>query len=111
MNNIEVRNVIADRKAPSDSMTRNHPSRPPLRIAVLECDTPLARTIKNYGGGYGDVFKALLEAGADTLGREDISSKNGMDLTKFNVVDQEVYPDLDNVDAVLITGSSTSHSA
>ncbi|KAF2458934.1 class I glutamine amidotransferase-like protein [Lineolata rhizophorae] len=79
--------------------------RPPLRVAVLECDTPLDKTRHKYGG-YGGVFEALLKAGADHLGRpEDVSSKKGLEITKWNVVDEDKYPALEDVDAVLLTGS------
>ncbi|KAJ9644671.1 hypothetical protein H2199_003634 [Coniosporium tulheliwenetii] len=79
--------------------------KPPLRIAILECDTPLTRTKSKYGG-YGGVFKSLLEAGADALGQPDlVSSKKGLDITTYDVVNEERYPTLENVDAVLISGS------
>lgn len=79
--------------------------KPPLRIAILECDTPLTRTRSKYGG-YGGVFKALLEASADALGQPElISSKKGMQISKFDIVNADMYPDLDNIDAVLLTGS------
>lgn len=80
--------------------------KPPLRIAVLECDTPLDGTKAKYGG-YGGVFKALLEAGADALDQPDIiSSKKGLDITTWQVESDENYPSLDEIDAILITGSS-----
>jgi hypothetical protein len=77
---------------------------PLLRIAVLECDTPLTGTAAKYGG-YGGVFKALLSAGADGLNHPHISSKHGLVLTNFDVVEAQEYPDLDDIDAILITGS------
>jgi len=78
---------------------------PPLRIAILECDTPLNRTRAKYGG-YGGVFKALLEAGADALNQPDrISSKKGLEITKWDVEKTESYPALEDIDAILITGS------
>lgn len=94
-------------------MTKNYPPapKPPLRIAVLECDTPLDSISERYGGGYGQVFKALLHASADKLGRSDVSSETGLDITKYDVVNQEVYPDLEAVDAVLISGSSAYRSS
>lgn len=83
--------------------------KPPFRIAVLECDTPLPKT-RNKFGGYGGVFKALLHAGADGLGMPDVvSSTKGLDITTWDVVNVEQYPKLDDVDAVLLTGSSMSH--
>lgn len=79
--------------------------KPPLRIAILECDTPLAETRGKYGG-YCGVFKALLAAGADSLEQPDvISSEKGLEISCFDVVDKMEYPDLEEVDAVLITGS------
>ncbi|KAF2659080.1 class I glutamine amidotransferase-like protein [Lophiostoma macrostomum CBS 122681] len=79
--------------------------KPPLRIAILECDTPLLETKSKYGG-YGGVFKALLEAAADALDQPDlISSKKGLELSTFDVVSKQEYPELDDIDAVLMTGS------
>ena len=80
--------------------------KPPLRIAILECDTPLPQTKAKYGG-YGGVFQVLLEAGADALGDPDlISSKKGLDISKWDVVNEDLYPNLEDIDAILITGSS-----
>jgi hypothetical protein len=75
-----------------------------LRIAILECDTPLTDTHAKYGG-YGGVFKALLSAGADALELPNISSKHELSLTNWDVVEAQQYPPLDEVDAILITGS------
>lgn len=77
----------------------------PLRIAILECDTPLDQTRAKFGG-YGGVFRQLLERSADALGYPGLSSKAGLDLKYFHVVNHpEVYPDFDDIDAILITGS------
>ncbi|KAI9667722.1 MAG: hypothetical protein M1821_000539 [Bathelium mastoideum] len=80
--------------------------KPPLRIAILECDTPLDQTRHKYGG-YGGVFKALLEAGAIALNDPALSSSpnHGLHITHFDVVNTEQYPALDDIDAVLLTGS------
>ena len=80
--------------------------KPPLRIAILECDTPLEQTKAKYGG-YGGVFKALLETAADALGRSGFS-KESLELSTFDVVIKQQYPDLEKVDAVLMTGSRKS---
>jgi len=77
----------------------------PLRIAVLECDEPVGRTKEKYGG-YGNLFKELLQAGADKVAEKDGVKRPELDVTKFDVVNTEHYPNLDNVDAVLLTGSS-----
>ena len=73
----------------------------PLRIAVLECDTPLNKTRSNYGG-YGGVFTSLLNAGAQSIGLD----KRELYISTWDVVNKQEYPQLENVDAVLITGSS-----
>ena len=80
--------------------------KPPLRIAILECDTP-APDIKDKFGGYGPIFATLLKASADALEQPElISSKKGLELSWFDVVGEQKYPRLDDIDAVLITGSS-----
>ena len=78
---------------------------PPLRIAILECDEPIGRTKEQYGG-YGNVFKQLLSSGAAEIARKDETPEPELDITKWDVVNAEVYPDLESVDAVLLTGSS-----
>lgn len=77
-----------------------------LRIAVLECDTPLEQTRKRYGG-YGGVFKALLTAGAEALRAETQSPVPELDISAYDVVNEEHYPALEDIDAVLLTGSRT----
>lgn len=79
----------------------------PLRIGVLECDTPLAQTREKYGG-YGGVFTALLKAGADALRSKGLSSKEGLDITCWDVVNEKRYPALEDLDAILISGSRES---
>jgi len=80
-------------------------SRLPLRIAILECDTPLEKTKAKYGG-YGGVFRQMLERSADALQYPGLSSKHGLELTYFNVEQHpELYPSLSDIDAILITGS------
>ena len=93
----------------------NKPSPPPspLRIAILECDIPIGNTREEYGG-YGNLFKELLLKGKDEV-REGKDGKEGVDLpeldvTKFNVVDDELYPRLEEVDVVLVSGSRESFS-
>ncbi|KAL2810730.1 class I glutamine amidotransferase-like protein [Aspergillus granulosus] len=79
---------------------------PPLRIAVLECDTPLEQTNATYGPGYHGVFKKLLLESARELNHPDkLDPTSGLDITRFDVVTAQEYPDLEFVDAVLLTGS------
>ncbi|EDN07986.1 GMP synthase [Histoplasma capsulatum] len=77
----------------------------PLRIAVLECDTPLDRTKSRYGS-YGGVFESLLQASVKLLNQSDkINPVTELDISKWDVVESDKYPSLENIDAVLITGS------
>ncbi len=86
------------------------PMKPPLRIAILECDTPIGKTKAKYGG-YGNVFRALLEAGAEHLAQKDDVAKPELKLEYYDVVGAQAYPKLEDVDAVLLTGSRTSPSS
>ena len=84
-------------------------SRPQLRVAVLECDEPPGIAREKYGS-YGNMFKELLETGAETLAIESGSptEEPEIDVSTFDVVNHEHYPDLDKIDGILITGSSMS---
>ncbi|CBX93757.1 hypothetical protein IAQ61_003644 [Plenodomus lingam] len=73
----------------------------PLRIAILECDTPPPAIIDKYGK-YGDIFTTLLETAAVDLGMDP---KKDLVLSSFDVVTAQEYPNLDDIDAVLISGS------
>lgn len=79
----------------------------PLRIAVLECDEPIGRTKEKYGG-YGNLFQELLENGAKQLVEKGERKEDGveMEILKYDVVNHEVYPELESLDGVLLTGSS-----
>lgn len=80
--------------------------KPPFRIAVLECDTPLPDVVNEFGT-YGPIFERLLKAGADGLGQPDVITSKDLQVSFYHVVDnEEAYPSLDDVDAVLLTGSS-----
>lgn len=82
-------------------------SRPRLRVAVLECDEPPGQARVKYGG-YGNMFKELLESGAETYAIESgyPNEEPEIDVSSFDVVNHEHYPNLDNIDAILLTGSS-----
>ena len=78
----------------------------PLRIAVLECDTPLPKIHDRYNG-YGGVFTELLKASAKALNKPDqLDPETGLDISKWDVVNADNYPKLEDIDAVLLTGSS-----
>ncbi|KAH6894552.1 class I glutamine amidotransferase-like protein [Thelonectria olida] len=84
-------------------------ARPPLRLAILEADTPQPQTRDKYGG-YTGLFTSLLSDAAVTLSPpetiDQVASIKGYDI----VHDLHTYPALDDIDAVLITGSRhTAH--
>lgn len=74
----------------------------PLRIAILQCDTPPADVVAEYGK-YDRIFTTLLETAAEAMG---LSPKQDLELSAFDVVTAQEYPDVENIDAVLISGSS-----
>lgn len=77
-----------------------------VRLAILECDTPLPQTKEQYGG-YGGVFKALLNNGARNAGFG--SAEEVLNISTHQIEDNpDDYPSLDEVDALLLTGSSKS---
>ena len=76
--------------------------KPPLRIAVLECDSPLPNTQARFGD-YGGLFTSLLRDGAKAAGLDE---DKDLVITKFPVhLEPENYPDLEEIDAILMTGS------
>lgn len=85
----------------------------PIRLAILEADTPLPNTNAKYHG-YGGVFTDLLRR---AVAPSTLESSH-LQLSVYHVVDDDnaknkdttpSYPDLDAVDAILISGSK--HSA
>jgi hypothetical protein len=97
---------VSRRSRPSLLSANPTTMKAPLRIAILECDEPIGKTKEKYGG-YGNLFKELLESGARRLADADPEQEAQLDISKWDVVNAEQYPDLDAIDAVLLTGSST----
>lgn len=78
----------------------------PLRIAILESDTPLPQTKAKFGG-YGGVFEYLLTEGAKALNRPDLNPETGFAFSRYQVEQEpDKYPDPAEIDAILLTGSS-----
>ncbi|KAL8756380.1 MAG: hypothetical protein Q9184_004521 [Pyrenodesmia sp. 2 TL-2023] len=76
------------------------PSRP-LSVAILECDTGLPKALAKYKR-YGAISSALLESGAEAAGLR----KENLDISIWDVVGKAgVFPDLEDVDGVFLTGS------
>ncbi|KAF2754594.1 class I glutamine amidotransferase-like protein [Pseudovirgaria hyperparasitica] len=76
----------------------------PIRIAVLECDTPLDK-IKARHGGYGNIFERLLKVAATEMHTPDFVNADDLHVTKFHVQEKMEYPNIEDIDAILITGS------
>lgn len=59
-------------------------------------------------GGYGQIFLNLLRAGADAANEPSlVSSTQSLNMSQFDIVnDGENYPRVEDIDAVLLTGSS-----
>jgi hypothetical protein len=80
---------------------------PPLRIAILECGTPLPNTANKYGS-YGGAFASLLRSGADALSYPNLSSSSGLSISTFDVLNTLSYPSLSGIDAILLTASGSN---
>ena len=93
-----------------------------IRLAVLEADTPLPQTCATYGS-YGGVFTSFMHKGADAsqLPRDRLAI-TGWDVVNLSGKEEGTiedmggdmhwrrtigYPKLEDVDAILITGSRT----
>lgn len=72
----------------------------PLRLAVLECDTPMDVVLERYGR-YGDIFERDLQLAATRLN----CKVDSLVVLKWDVVNTTAYPEPDDIDAVLLTGS------
>ena len=74
---------------------------------MLECDTPID-SINNAYGGYGGVFKELFKQSARALGKPDtLDPENGLEVSRWDIVGGDQYPNLYEIDALVMTGSST----
>ena len=74
-----------------------------LRIAVLKADVPMPAVVEKFGD-YGPIFRRVLQAGARHIGFPE----RDLNITDFDVVENPKYPKLEDVDAILISGSSKS---
>lgn len=74
----------------------------PLRIAVLETDRPIPIVDAKYNG-YGGVFTSLLYSSLPLLSPP--LQPSDLAITAYDVLTAQEYPSLDDIDAVLITGS------
>ncbi|RPB07945.1 glutamine amidotransferas-like protein class-I [Morchella conica CCBAS932] len=79
-------------------------SKASLRIAVLETGYPPERAAAKYGN-YGSLFTRFLEASVAKLATPEFPS---LEVTKWDVQKLEQYPSLDDIDAILMSGSASS---
>ena len=91
----------------------------PIRIALIEADTPITPIRAKYGS-YGGVFTSLLDKATDASGLpRDTYELTGWDVVNIEREGEEEecggiyswkrkigYPALDSIDAILLTGSS-----
>lgn len=80
----------------------------PLRVAILECDEPIGEAKRKYGS-FGNLFHLLFAAGVSRLQKD--SYKEGLEIiqSSYDVRLARSYPPLDEIDAVVLTGSSKSN--
>jgi hypothetical protein len=71
-----------------------------LHIAVLECDVPPSG-IEARAGSYGDMFEGLIRQGYERAPNDSTEIL----FSKYDVVKAQEYPSLDEIDAVVLTGS------
>ena len=78
-----------------------------LRLAILECDVPI-QPVLDARGTYGDIFEKILgEAINEHNKRQD---RLEIKLSKWDVVNGGKYPTMNEIDGLLLSGSSTLHS-
>ncbi|KAI1813186.1 putative class I glutamine amidotransferase [Poronia punctata] len=76
----------------------------PVRLALLEADTPV-EGIKAKYGTYGGVFTHLFQRACDSS-IPPIDLESQLSLSSHDIVnDLTAYPDPESIDAILITGS------
>jgi hypothetical protein len=79
----------------------NYP--PAIRLAIFECGTPLPLARERYGT-YGGMFEALFSAQQNP---KVPATEKKITFSKYQVdFEGAEYPDLKEVDVILITGSS-----
>lgn len=74
-----------------------------IRLAIFECGTPLPLARERYGT-YGGMFEALFSAQQNPKAP---ATEKKITFSKYQVdFEGAEYPDLSEVDVILITGSS-----
>lgn len=78
-----------------------------LRIAILCCDEPVGETKKRYGG-FGNLFRELFEKAARQVVQEGSHEPLKLNISTYDVLNGRTFPRLEDIDAVVLTGSSKS---
>lgn len=81
-----------------------------IRLAILNVDTPVPNVYARHGM-YSDIFSDLLKAAAERLNNEGTLGRAvQFETTGYNCVQGEYPPDLQAINALLITGSCMLHT-
>lgn len=73
-----------------------------FHLAVLETDTPFP-AVQAVRGSYGDIFQDLFSRALEAAGLKDDVV---IQVSKWDVVSERNYPQMQDVDGILLTGSS-----
>lgn len=74
-----------------------------LRLALLICDTPIPNVLE-HEGNYNEVYHSYLRRSLDVYQKDSVQ-KIDFQLDGFDVRFKEEYPNLDEYDGIVITGS------
>lgn len=75
----------------------------PLRVALLVCDTPVQPVVDEFGG-YPEIYQRWLDASKP--------DETAFHMKPFDIVnDIDNYPDPDNYEGIILTGSGTSSTS
>jgi len=77
-----------------------------LRLALLICDTPIPNVLEREGN-YHQVYGSYLRRSLDVF-QEESGEKINFQLDGYDVRFKEEYPNLDDYDGIVITGSAAS---
>lgn len=77
-----------------------------IHVAILVCDTPIQPVLRKYGDYY-TIFQALLRQAFKDLEISENFNDITVEFSEHQMVDNNRFLDLEKVDAVLLTGSST----
>ena len=75
------------------------------RLAILECDTPVEAVLEKLGT-YGTIYDAFVRRGLEAYVQDGGRSDIDLEVTTSNMVDMSALPPLDQVDGLMLTGSS-----